>query len=39
MRRGAQSVAAGGGQIWVITESADDSANRAATTILLPAEY
>jgi hypothetical protein len=25
--------------IWVITEAADDSGKRAATTILLPSEY
>jgi len=28
-----------GEKIWVITEAADDSGNRAATTILLPSEY
>ena len=28
-----------GEKIWVITEAADDSGKRAATTILLPSEY
>ena len=28
-----------GTKIWVITEAADDSGQRAATTILLPSEY
>jgi len=28
-----------GERIWIITEAADDSDNRAATTILLPSEY
>ena len=28
-----------GERIWIITEAADDSGNRAATTILLPDEY
>lgn len=28
-----------GVKIWVITEAADDHANRAATTVLLPDEY
>jgi hypothetical protein len=28
-----------GTKIWLITEAADDSGNRAATTILLPSEY
>ncbi len=28
-----------GDKLWVITEAADDSGNRAATTILLPSEY
>jgi hypothetical protein len=28
-----------GEKIWIITETADDSGNRAATTILLPSEY
>jgi hypothetical protein len=28
-----------GEKLWVITEAADDSGNRAATTILLPSEY
>ena len=28
-----------GTKIWIITEAADDSGNRAATTILLPDEY
>jgi hypothetical protein len=26
-------------RIWIITEAADDNGKRAATTILLPAEY
>jgi hypothetical protein len=28
-----------GEKLWVITEAADDSGHRAATTILLPSEY
>ncbi len=28
-----------GERIWIITEAADDSGHRAATTILLPSEY
>ena len=28
-----------GVKIWIITEAADDNGQRAATTILLPAEY
>lgn len=28
-----------GEKLWLITEAVDDSGNRAATTILLPAEY
>ena len=28
-----------GVRVWVITEAADDSGHRAATTILLPEEY
>lgn len=28
-----------GEKLWVITEAADDSGKRAATTILLPSEY
>jgi hypothetical protein len=28
-----------GVKLWIITESTDDSGNRAATTILLPSEY
>jgi hypothetical protein len=28
-----------GEKIWIITKAVDDSGNRAATTILLPAEY
>ena len=28
-----------GERIWIITEAADDSGNRSATTILLPDEY
>lgn len=28
-----------GVRVWVITDAADDSGNRAATTILLPEEY
>jgi hypothetical protein len=28
-----------GEKLWVITEAADDSGDRAATTILLPSEY
>jgi hypothetical protein len=30
---------AGGRNIWIITEAADDQGRRAATTILLPEEY
>ena len=32
-------VTSDGSKIWVITEAADDSGERAATTILLPEEY
>ena len=28
-----------GEKLWIITEAADDSGHRAATTILLPSEY
>ncbi len=28
-----------GRRVWIITEAANDSGNRAATTILLPSEY
>jgi hypothetical protein len=28
-----------GEKLWIITEAADDSGDRAATTILLPSEY
>jgi hypothetical protein len=28
-----------GVKLWIITEAADDSGNRAATTLLLPEEY
>ena len=28
-----------GEKLWIITEAADDSGKRAATTILLPSEY
>jgi hypothetical protein len=28
-----------GVKLWIITEAADDNGNRAATTLLLPAEY